>query len=617
MAPHSRPSSHSDKGSARAVLKDNRVRSVRIRATADQAESLVVRAINFQLLNDVYGVVRNPNAAIGAGNVAVTKGDTEFAYPIGACTAPVINRDFTLKLSNGGNPYSYSGPISGSGKVEIFAAKNAPLVLDGKAANTMQGTWSVKAGQVVLAKEPGMDAMGGTIIVGGSSDSDSLILGGSNQINDAASLQLLGSEKGSASFNLNGFSETIARLTLAPGTKVLTDGPRGAGVLTVGEAMLDGKSLPKGIYTSSSGWVQGSGYVVVGDVKRVEVSGIINDPTKAIGPLNMAALKSPTTFKLPNGDCTVAAILGDFPLTLVSGGNDVRFNGFITGNGGLRIEAGGNEPLEIAGLSSNSFKGTTTLARGVLKLDKPANAIAIPGNLIVGGSLAENEGDAVIWQADGQIATASIVTLQGTKASYLDLNGHKAAFRNLMMSKPAAIRLGKEGSLRVKQLFVDGKRLKDGVYRCPATVAGRYGERHGRFARGSSWRHWVAGDGNRSRQHRQPDREHQDRLPIRRRRLRHRDQWLHPGTRQRRWQRLRLFRLGFRHGECRVFHGAIVHGLPRCSDASLGHETEHDNGQIPGEEGTSSTRKARGRGCHLRRCDCGRTGFQRLPVLEE
>jgi hypothetical protein len=59
------------------------------------------------------------------------------------------------------------------------------------------------------------------------------------------------------------------------------------------------------------------------------------------------------------------------------------------------------------------------------------------------------------------------VTLQGTKASYLDLNGHKAAFRNLMLSKPTAIRLGKEGSLQVKQLFVDGKRLKDGVYRAP------------------------------------------------------------------------------------------------------------------------------------------------------
>ena len=110
-----------DKGAAKVVLKDNRVRAVRLLAESEQSEPLVVRAINLRLMVEVSGAVHNPNAAIGAGNVAVIKGDTEFAYPIGACTVPVINRDFTLKLDNGGNPCSYSGPISGSGKVEIYA----------------------------------------------------------------------------------------------------------------------------------------------------------------------------------------------------------------------------------------------------------------------------------------------------------------------------------------------------------------------------------------------------------------------------------------------------------------------------------------------------------------
>ena len=50
---------------------------------------------------------------------------------------------------------------------------------------------------------------------------------------------------------------------------MLTDGPQGGGVLTVGELTVDGKSLPKGVYTSSTGWVHGSGYVIVGDVKHV------------------------------------------------------------------------------------------------------------------------------------------------------------------------------------------------------------------------------------------------------------------------------------------------------------------------------------------------------------
>ena len=457
-----------DKGQARAVLKDNRIRAVRLRASADQNEPLVVRAINLRLMVEVSGVVRDPGAVIGEGNVAVTKGDTEFAYPIGTFSAPVINRDFTLKLNNGGNPFSFSGPISGSGKVEIHAGgQNAPLVLDGKAANTMLGTWSIEAGHVVLAKESGVDAMGGTIVVGGGSDHVALVWNGSNQINDAAHIQLLGSDKGGASLNLNGFSDTIAKLSLAAGTKVLTDGPHGGGALTVRELTVDGKSLPRGIYTSSTGWLHGSGHAIVGDVQRAAVSGVVDDPNRAIGAGNMAVLKSATTFTLPDSECSVAAAIGDFPLTLIAGGGNVRFAGFITGNGSLQIKASRERPLEISGASSNSYKGTTTLVRGLLKLNKPANAIAIPGNLVLGGPAAENKGDAVIWEADGQVAPFAVVTLQGSQASYLDLNGHKAVFGKLLLSKAAGVRTGNGGVLRVKQLFVDGQRLKDGAYRVP------------------------------------------------------------------------------------------------------------------------------------------------------
>src|SRR5262249_6551663 len=81
-----------DQGAAKVVLKENQVRSVRLLASSPQTEPLVVRAINLRLLVEVSGVVPNPSAVIGTGNVAVTKGDTEFRSPIGACTVPVINR---------------------------------------------------------------------------------------------------------------------------------------------------------------------------------------------------------------------------------------------------------------------------------------------------------------------------------------------------------------------------------------------------------------------------------------------------------------------------------------------------------------------------------------------
>lgn len=456
-----------DKGAAKVILKDHRLQAVRLLAVGAQSEPLVVRAINLRLMVEVSGLVHNPSATIGEGNVAATKGDTEFAYPIGACAAPVINQGFKLRLNNGGNAFSYSGPISGSGKVEIYAGgQNAPLVLDGNAANTMQGSWSIKAGTVVLAKSPGVDAMAGTIVVGGQSDLDALVWNGGNQINDAATLRLLSSNRGGASLHLNGFSETIGGLTLAAGTKVLTDGTQRGGVLTVRELTVNGASLPKGVYTSSSEWLHGSGYVIVGAVKHVDVAGQIDDPNQMIGAGNIAVLKAATAFQLRAGDCSVNATTGDFPLTMVAGGK-ARFNGLIAGNGSLRIVAAEGQPVEFSGSPSNSFKGATTLAHGVLKLTKPANAIAIPGNLTLGGSSAEHKETGVIWGADGQFAPSAVVTLEGDQPSFLDLAGHKAALGKVLLSKAAVIRTGVGGMLRVKQLFVGGQRLKDGIYQSP------------------------------------------------------------------------------------------------------------------------------------------------------
>ncbi len=456
-----------DRGMATIELKANRVRAVRLLANARQSEPLVVRSINLRLLVEVSGAVRNPNAAVGTGNVAATKGDTEFGDPIGVCTVPVINRDFTLKLNAAGKPATYSGPISGTGTVEIYAGgREAPLTFDGKTPNTLLGTWLVKTGRVVLGKQPGVAALGGTIIVSGGGADNGLSWSASNQLDADAHVELRSSDKGSSSLDLNGFHDALGRLTLAAGTKVLTGGPHG-GVLAVRQLWVEGKQLPSGVYTSSVDWLRGNGYIVVGDVKSVDVSGVVADPNQAVGAGNIARLTAASTFKLPDGDCSVNLATGDFPLTLVGGGKP-RFTGLLTGNGSVRIEAAvDHQPLEFAGPHTNSYQGATTLASGVLKLNKPDHAVAIPGNLTLGGSAAENKGDGVIWGADGQLSPSAAVTLQGTQPSFLDLDGHRAALGKVTLSKVSQIRTGKGGTLNVKQLFVDGKRLKDGAYAAP------------------------------------------------------------------------------------------------------------------------------------------------------
>ena len=59
---------------------------------------------------------------------------------------------------------------------------------------------------------------------------------------------------------------------------------------------------------------------------------------------------------------------------------------------------------------------------------------------------------------------------------------------------------------------------------------------------------------------------------------------------------------------------------PGYKDAPLplaGDEAEHHDRQVPRQEGPRATGEARGRRCDLRRRDRRRAGLQRLPVLEE
>ena len=98
-----------DQGAAKIALKDNRVRAVRLLAASDQSEPLVVRSINLQMMVEVSGAVHNPNAAVGAGNVAVTRGDTEFAYPMARARSPSSTATSPSSSTTAGTPAATAG----------------------------------------------------------------------------------------------------------------------------------------------------------------------------------------------------------------------------------------------------------------------------------------------------------------------------------------------------------------------------------------------------------------------------------------------------------------------------------------------------------------------------
>ncbi|MEI7900623.1 MAG: family 20 glycosylhydrolase [bacterium] len=504
------------KGAAKVILSDNAVKAVRLRCGTTQNDPMVVRELKLQLMVELSGMVAGPGKAIGEGNLAVLTGDTTFQWSSAACRNPVINKGFTLTFnSGGGNAGGYSGPISGTGTVQIFQGgadggfRDSPLVLGGKAPNTMAGTWQVKCGRLTLAKEPGVDAAGGSIIVGGQGDNDCLYWANSDQLNDVASVELLDSPKGGATLNLNGCSETFVSLKMAPHTKIVSDDAKAGGVLTVGALTIDGKRIPKGAYTSAEPWITGSGFVVVGAVKSISAAGVIDNANAVIGAGNIAVLTNATTFGPATGTCGIPVRTGNFNMTFCAAGDKpVAYSGFITGSGSVTFNAasGGQpaarrHPLEIAGPAANTYSGATVLSCGVLKLNKPAGVTAIPGDLSVGGSDKANAGDAVLLAGDGQIAPSATVTLNGkAQPCFLDLAGHKTDLAKVVIDGQAKIRTGAGGLLTVKQLIVDGKKAAAGNHKAPQAwlegggavtvdprvdVKGRYGNPNGQIGSGN------------------------------------------------------------------------------------------------------------------------------------
>jgi hexosaminidase len=489
---------------------ESRVKAIRLRAAADQTEPLVVREIRMHQLIELAGRVRNAATTIGAANVGMVAADATLAYPLGECAAPIINRGFKLTFDNEGNSAAYTGAITGTGAVEIVAAdrsgrgRRAALVLGGVSPNTMKGAWHINRGAAILAKPDRVDAMAGTVEVGSSAAPGAIVLRANEQINDNAQVQLHTSARGGSQFDLAGFDETIGRLTLDRQCTVKTGDSKAAGALVVGQMTVDGKAVPRGVYGRGESWVEGNGYVVVGDSAKVQVAGILEAPNESIGASHLAVLTGPATLHLPKGEFTTAIETKNFALTLVAKeGANIR--GLIAGSGSLRIEAPpagetAERPVVMDGDTTNTYRGPTTLARGVLRLAKSTGRVAIPGDLSFGGSAPENRGDRVVWAADGQISAKATITVSGTQPALLDLGPHHANVASVVLSKTGMIRTAAGGTLSTLQLWIDGKRLADGVYQRPQPwlegagqvvvdaridVAGDYGNPDSEIGRGN------------------------------------------------------------------------------------------------------------------------------------
>lgn len=435
-------------------------RTVRLAITKDQDEAVAVRDIHLTRRIEIDSVITDPSEAIGADNVAVCTGDAGF-NTWGKCAVSVLNRGHSFVfVTGGGNALDLTGAFSGTGQFNIAQGTDMPVTLSGSETNTFSGSWRVHQGRLALAKPTGATALAGNVVVGGASGGKAaLVWRAAHQIDDAASIELLDSPKGAAQLLLNGFDETVQTLSIASGARIVTDGNNRSGTLTLKTLILDGKPLPQGIYTSGHDWIEGQGMVIVGSVRRVEVSGALPGPANTLQPGDFVALTGPTILTLDGGSWEHSVDTGAHAFSLANRGRPLTVEGFVCGRGDVQVAA--EMPVEFRGPAPNSYAGATRLS-GTIRLNKADGAVVFPGAVFLEATV---ERPALLaWGADRQLGSRTVLTVQGKGPAVLDLAGHRERAEKLELTDSARIALGERGQFQLRQLVVNGRPVAPGTY---------------------------------------------------------------------------------------------------------------------------------------------------------
>ena len=391
-------------------------------------------------------------ATPGAGNTATLNGLITLGgattINLGSGTL-VVNGGVTgagnsLTLTGAGNSTFGSAITTGSGGVTLNGSGTTTF----SGANTYTGLTTVNSGFLNLS---------GTAVKGG------LTLGGGT-VNDNASNQLATSGAltiNSGTFNLGGFSETVANLsgtggTLALGSGTLTLGSAGsttyAGAITgtgtlastnTGKLTLTGASagftghinLSNGVIVAGATNATGTATVAVSGTGNFEVQGgstLGSNFTLSTNgaATNNGAIENVSGNNTLSGNVSVTAnsrLQSDAgTLTLsgpvavsagttlnVGGTGNTTLNGAITGGATTAITKDGSGTLAL-GAANSGFTGTVTVGVGTLQ----ANAANVLSNA---ASLTINSGGTFLANAANALATSGSVTNQA--GGTLNLNG--------------------------------------------------------------------------------------------------------------------------------------------------------------------------------------------------
>lgn len=185
--------------------------------------------------------------AIGANGLAITGGGaTTIAGKIDLTSASQTWNIGTAALG-------LTGELTGlSGTVLTLSGTGVLTLSGGATATTFLGSVHVSGGTLVLSKNPGVDAIAGTLVIGdgvGGANADIVRLTAPDQITNAAAVQI----NSSGRLDLYGQSETIGSLS---------DGSSGGGNVALGTSAVSNLTVGDTSSTTFSGTISGAGNVI-------------------------------------------------------------------------------------------------------------------------------------------------------------------------------------------------------------------------------------------------------------------------------------------------------------------------------------------------------------------
>jgi autotransporter-associated beta strand protein len=266
----------------------------------------------------------------------------------------------------------------GNGLVKLG---DGELVLAGTVANNFTGQTSVLEGTLTLNKNAGDNALGGTLLVGDGVGTDTVRWNASEQL---PNVTIIANQ--SAVLNLNGQTETV---TTSP---IFGIGPNASASLIGGGQL-------------------GAASVFVAVDSRATAGAA---PVMISADYNFGAVAANTNreFRIPDSPAAEELVL-----------DGAILGSFATGGRGL-IKSG-QGTLRFTGASPNAFAsgttGVTNVTVGTLVLDKGDGILALPGTLIVGNGVGEQDADRVVSLFDDQIAGVNTTTINAS--GLLDLTG--------------------------------------------------------------------------------------------------------------------------------------------------------------------------------------------------